>query len=332
MTPAVPGRQGRRIPAELPSLVAAGSELPSGETHQVPTGDGATLHAVATSHRAIGDDLRGHARSTLGSGGSGWTPTPATRPPSSTTSTSARASWSPTSPAASAPWSHRRPHPPTPPPAWPARHDLHRPQGLGDTLQARLLARIVLPGLLLVLIRRPRPRRRLHPHPLRPPPQPRHGRVRPPHHGHRPRQTAIDAPKDVLRSDLRDRLHQVTLPTPIISGTQDRSGKPTHARTLAAGIPTSTLRTHPDAGHPVPLERRHQEVVRAVTPVRVRPYREMIERIARLRGHHPLIVEVPVLSPPLLLPTASGDAGQRRWRAPDRRAEHPDRRPRRPTP
>jgi hypothetical protein len=28
-------------------------------------------------------------------------------------------------------------------------------------------------------------------------------------------------------------------------------------------------------------------------------YREMIERIARLRGRHPLIVEVPVLSPRL---------------------------------
>jgi uncharacterized protein YbjT (DUF2867 family) len=31
----------------------------------------------------------------------------------------------------------------------------------------------------------------------------------------------------------------------------------------------------------------------------VMTYREMIERIARLRGRHPLIVEVPVLSPRL---------------------------------
>jgi len=31
----------------------------------------------------------------------------------------------------------------------------------------------------------------------------------------------------------------------------------------------------------------------------VMSYREMIERIARIRGRHPLIVEVPILSPRL---------------------------------
>jgi uncharacterized protein YbjT (DUF2867 family) len=62
----------------------------------------------------------------------------------------------------------------------------------------------------------------------------------------------------------------------------------------------------------------------------VMTYREMIERIARLRGRHPLIVEVPVLSPRLSSYLAApGDSGQRPDRAsPDRRAAQPDRRPR----
>ena len=63
-------------------------------------------------------------------------------------------------------------------------------------------------------------------------------------------------------------------------------------------------------------------------------YREMIERIARLRGRHPLIVEVPVLSPRLSSYWLHfGDAGQRPdGPPPDRRAAQPDRRPRRPNP
>jgi uncharacterized protein YbjT (DUF2867 family) len=44
----------------------------------------------------------------------------------------------------------------------------------------------------------------------------------------------------------------------------------------------------------------------------VMTYREMIERIARLRGHHPLIVEVARAGPaPVVLLAAPRDAGQR---------------------
>jgi non-heme chloroperoxidase len=85
---------------ELSSLLPAGSVLPSGERHQVPTSDGGQLHAVAAGagtplvlthgallsldawallwrpllaagHRLIGYDLRGHGQSTLGRSGFG---------------------------------------------------------------------------------------------------------------------------------------------------------------------------------------------------------------------------------------------------------------------
>ena len=63
-------------------------------------------------------------------------------------------------------------------------------------------------------------------------------------------------------------------------------------------------------------------------------YREMIERIARIRGRRPRIVEVPVLTPRLsswwlhlVTPVNAAVA-----RPLDRRSPQPDRRPRRPDP
>jgi pimeloyl-ACP methyl ester carboxylesterase len=73
-----------------------------------------------------------------------------------------------------------------------------------------------------------------------------------------PRQTTIDAPKAVLRFDLRDRLDQVTLPTLILAGSKDRSVKPAHTQALADGIPQASLQRFPGAGHLVVLERAHQ--------------------------------------------------------------------------
>ena len=84
----------------LSSLLPAGSALPAGERHQVPTGDGTRLHAIvagagtplvlthgallsleawallwqpllAAGHQLIAYDLRGHGHSTLGRSGFG---------------------------------------------------------------------------------------------------------------------------------------------------------------------------------------------------------------------------------------------------------------------
>jgi hypothetical protein len=127
------------------------------------------------------------------------------------------------------------------------------PQGLGDSLQNRLLAPIVLSGLVHRVLRR----RRLgtlftrtlfgtHPDPdlvefAR--------RIM----ASAPRQTTIDAAKAVWRFDFRDWLDQVDLPTLVLCGAEDRSVKPEHARTLADGIPQASLqrfRRGRAPGHP----------------------------------------------------------------------------------
>jgi pimeloyl-ACP methyl ester carboxylesterase len=73
-----------------------------------------------------------------------------------------------------------------------------------------------------------------------------------------PRQTTIDAPRAVLRFDLRDQLDRVTLPTLVLGGSKDRSVKPEHTQALADGIPQASLQRFPGAGHLVVLERAHQ--------------------------------------------------------------------------
>jgi pimeloyl-ACP methyl ester carboxylesterase len=149
-------------------------------------------------------------------------------------------------------------------PAWRAGADLHRAAGLDDSLQNRLLAPIVLSGLVHRVLRR----RRLgtlftrtlfgaHPDPdlvefAR--------RIM----ASAPRQTTIDAAKAVWRFDFSDRLDQVDLPTLVLCGAEDRSVKPEHARTLADGIPQASLQRFPGAGHLVILERALQ-IAGAVT-------------------------------------------------------------------
>jgi non-heme chloroperoxidase len=138
------------------------------------------------------------------------------------------------------------------------------PQGIGDSLQNRLLAPLVFFGLIHQVLRR----RRLgtlftrtlfgsHPEPdlvefAR--------RIM----AGATQQTTIDAPKAVLRFDFRERLDRVTLPTLILAGSRDRSVKPEHTQALADGIPQASLQRFPGAGHLVVLERAHQ-IAEAVT-------------------------------------------------------------------
>lgn len=278
----------------LSSLLPAGSILPSGQRHQVPTGDGTRLHAIvagagrplvlthgallslqawallwqpllAAGHRIIAYDLRGHGRSTLGRSGFGvqayaqdlaavlehFDVRRGVVVAHSTGGIGALA-LAVTAPAAAA--------------AHLAGQVLisTAPQGLGDSLQNRLLAPIVLSGLVHQLLRRRRlgtlfTRTLFGPHP-----DPDLVEFARRLMAAAPRQTTIDAPKAVWRFDLCDRLDQVTLPTLVLSGTKDRSVKPEHAQALADGIPEASLQRFPGAGHLMVLERAEQ-IALAVT-------------------------------------------------------------------
>jgi non-heme chloroperoxidase len=279
---------------ELSSLLPSGSVLPSGDRHQVPTGDGGQLHAVtagagrplvlthgallsleawallwqpllAAGHRLIAYDLRGHGRSTLGrsgfsvqayaqdlaavlehfdvrggvvvahsTGGIGALALAVTAPAGTGGRLAGQVLIS------------------------------TAPQGLGDSPQNRLLAPIVLSGLVHQLLRRRRlgtlfTRTLFGPHP-----DPTMVEFARRLMAAAPRQTTIDAPKAVWRFDFRDRLDQVTLPTLVLCGAKDRSVKPEHAQALADGIPQARLQRFPGAGHLVVLERAEQ-IAPAVT-------------------------------------------------------------------
>jgi len=278
--------------SELSSLLPAGSVLPSGERHQVPTSDSGQLNAIAAGagrplvlthgallsleawallwqpllaagHRVIAYDLRGHGRSTLGRAGFGvqayaqdlaavldhFDVRGGVVVAHSTGGIGALAL------AVTAPADARL-----------AGQVLisTAPQGLGDSLQNRLLAPIVLSGLVHQVLRR----RRLGTWFTRTlfgsDPDPDLVEFARRIMAVAPRQTTIDAPKAVLRFDFRDRLGQVTLPTLVVCGTRDRSVKPEHARALADGIPEARLQRFPGAGHLVVLERAEQ-IAPAVT-------------------------------------------------------------------
>jgi non-heme chloroperoxidase len=278
----------------LSSLLPAGSILPSGQRHQVPTGDGTRLHAIvagagrplvlthgallslqawallwqpllAAGHRIIAYDLRGHGRSTLGRSGFGvqayaqdlaavlehFDVRRGVVVAHSTGGIGALA-LAVTAPAAAA--------------AHLAGQVLisTAPQGLGDSLQNRLLAPIVLSGLVHQLLRRRRLGTLFNRTLFGPHPDPDLVEFARRLMAAAPRQTTIDAPKAVWRFDLCDRLDQVTLPTLVLSGTKDRSVKPEHAQALADGIPEASLQRFPGAGHLMVLERAEQ-IALAVT-------------------------------------------------------------------
>jgi non-heme chloroperoxidase len=272
----------------LSSLLPAGSALPAGERHQVPTGDGTRLHAIvaeagtplvlthgallsleawallwqpllAAGHQLIAYDLRGHGHSTLGRSGFGvqayaqdlaavldhFDVRQGVVVAHSTGGIGALtlAVGAPTS-------AHARL----------AGQVLisTAPQGIGDSLQNRLLAPLMLSGLIHEVVRRrwlgtPFTRSLFGSHPA--PDLVEFARR---HMAAAPRQTTIDAPKAVLRFHFRDRLDQVALPTLILAGSKDRSVKPEHTQALADGIPEARLRRFPGAWHLVILERAHQ--------------------------------------------------------------------------
>jgi non-heme chloroperoxidase len=279
---------------ELSSLLPDDSVPPSGEPHQVPTGDGGQLHAVAVGagrplvlthgallslevwallwqpllaagHRVIAYDLRGHGRSTLGRSGFGVQAYAkdlaavldhfdvrrgvVVAHSAGGIGALALAVGAPADAAARV--------------AGPVLIST-APQGIGESLQNRLLAPIVFSGLVHEVVRR----RRLgtlftrtlfgsHPDPTMVEFARRIMAVA-------PRQATIDAPKAVLRFDFRDRLDQVALATLVVCGSKDRSVKPEHARALADGIRDARLQRFPGAGHLVVLERPEQIAV-AVT-------------------------------------------------------------------
>jgi non-heme chloroperoxidase len=272
----------------LSSLLPPGSALPAGERYRVPTGDGGQLHAVAAGagtplvlthgallsleawallwqpllaagHQVIAYDLRGHGRSTLGRSGFGvqayaqdlaavldhFDVRHGVVVAHSTGGIGALAL------AVGAPTSAQ---------ARLAGQVLIStpPQGIGDSLQNRLLAPLVFSGLIHQVLRRRRlgtlfTRTLFGSHP-----DPNVVEFARRLMAGAQRRTTIDAPKAVLRFDFRDRLGRVTLPTLVLFGSRDRSVKPEHTQALADGIPQAGLQRFPGAGHLVVLERASQ--------------------------------------------------------------------------
>jgi non-heme chloroperoxidase len=272
----------------LSSLLPPGSALPAGERYRVPTGDGGQLHAVAAGagtplvlthgallsleawallwqpllaagHQVIAYDLRGHGRSTLGRSGFGVQAYAQDLAAvldhfdvrhgavvAHSTGGIGALTLAVDAPGAAA--------------AHLAGQVLisTAPQGIGDSLQNRLLAPLMFSGLIHEVVRRrwlgtPFTRSLFGSHP-----DPELVEFARRLMAAAPRQTTIDAPKAVLRFHFRDRLDQVALPTLVLAGSKDRSVKPEHAQALADGIPEARLQRFPGAGHLVILERAHQ--------------------------------------------------------------------------
>jgi non-heme chloroperoxidase len=272
----------------LSSLLPPGSALPAGERYRVPTGDGGQLHAVAAGagtplvlthgallsleawallwqpllaagHQVIAYDLRGHGRSTLGRSGFGVQAYAQDLAAvldhfdvrhgavvAHSTGGIGALTLAVDAPGAAA--------------AHLAGQVLisTAPQGIGDSLQNRLLAPLMFSGLIHEVVRRrwlgtPFTRSLFGSHP-----DPELVEFARRLMAAAPRQTTIDAPKAVLRFHFRDRLDPVALPTLILAGSKDRSVKPEHAQALADGIPEARLQRFPGAGHLVILERAHQ--------------------------------------------------------------------------
>ena len=275
-------------------LLPAGSALPAGDHHRVATGDGGQLSAIvagagrplvlshgallsleawallwqpllAAGHQLIAYDLRGHGRSTLGWSGFGvqayaqdlaavldhFDVDQGVVVAHSTGGIGALAL------AVGAP-------------ADTAAHLAGQvlistpPQGIGDSLQNRLLAPIVFSGLIHQVLRRRRLGTLFTRTLFGSDPDPDLVEFARRLMAEAPRQTTIDAPKAVLRFDLREQLGQVTLPTLILAGSKDRSVKPAHTQALADGIPQASLQRFPGAGHLIVLERAHQ-IAAAIT-------------------------------------------------------------------
>src|SRR4029453_2572108 len=258
----------------LSPLLPAGSVRPAGQSHQVPSGDGTRLHAIvagagrplvlthgallsleaggrlwqpllAAGHQLIAYDLRGHGRSTLGRSGFGvqayaqdlaavldhFDVRQGVVVAHSTGGIGAPA-LPVGAPAAAA---HLAGQVLISPP----------PQGIGNSLQNRLLAPIVFSGLIHQVLRRRRLGTLFTRTLFGSRPDPDLVEFARRLMAGAPRQTTIAAPKAVLRFDFRERLDRVTLPTLILAGSKDRSVKPAHTQALADGIPPPRLTRFP---------------------------------------------------------------------------------------
>lgn len=71
-----------------------------------------------------------------------------------------------------------------------------------------------------------------------------------------PRKTVVASLRLMAdRPSLTDRLGSITAPAAVVAGARDRIFPPSHARTLAAGLPHASLEVLADAGHAIVVER-----------------------------------------------------------------------------
>jgi non-heme chloroperoxidase len=285
---------------ELSSLLPAGSVLPFGEHHEVPTGDGGQLHSVVAGtgtplvlthgalmsldawallwqplltagHRLIGYDLRGHGRSTLGRSGFGvevyaqdlLAVLDHFEVRGGVVVGHSTGGIGALALAVTAPVAA-------------GRHLVGQAlistaaQGLGGRLQNRLLAPIVFSGLVHNVLRRRRLGTLFTSTLFGSHPDSNLVEFARRIMAAAPRQTTIEAPKAVFRFDFRDRLSQVELPTLVLCGGKDHTVKPEQAQALAERIPVASLQRYPDVGHLVVLERAEQ-ITAAITRFTLEP-------------------------------------------------------------
>ncbi|MEV0981159.1 alpha/beta fold hydrolase [Streptomyces sp. NPDC049915] len=82
---------------------------------------------------------------------------------------------------------------------------------------------------------------------------------------HQDHRSLVPVVRAFAREDRYPRLTEITVPTVIMVGSADRSTPPSHARRLATGIPGARLVTVPDAGHMLNWEAPHALVQAVVS-------------------------------------------------------------------
>lgn len=268
-------------------------EPPPGQSHRVPTPDGAELHVVVAGdgpalvlahgalmsievwaplwpllldagHRLIAYDLRGHGRSTLGSWGFGVRPYGEDVTAVLDHFDLRAATVVAHSTGGIGVLSHLLERP------QPARSRLGSAvliavpsKGLGADLRTRLLAPLVFSGLLDGVLRRPRLGRAFTKTLFGTDPDPSLVEFARGVMAASPRYTKVGAPRAVLDFDFRDRLREITLPALVLRGTRDSTVKADDAALLAHRLPDGELQELRSAGHLAVLE-RPDEIAREI--------------------------------------------------------------------